>query len=71
MQVFTSIALFNILIGPLNAFPWVINGLMEARVSLKRIQSFLSMETQNLLHYYSMTKPPNCTEGMTCVLCVI
>jgi len=27
--VFTSVALFNMLIGPLNAFPWVLNGLVE------------------------------------------
>ena len=27
--VFTSVALFNMLIGPLNAFPWVVNGMME------------------------------------------
>lgn len=28
-QVFTAMALFNTLIFPLNAFPWVINGLVE------------------------------------------
>ncbi|XP_021924384.1 multidrug resistance-associated protein 7 isoform X3 [Zootermopsis nevadensis] len=39
--VFTSIALLNMLIGPLNAFPWVLNGLTEAWVSLKRIQRLL------------------------------
>ncbi|PSN57205.1 hypothetical protein C0J52_05033 [Blattella germanica] len=31
--VFTSIALLNMLISPLNAFPWVLNGLTEAWVS--------------------------------------
>lgn len=35
---FTSLALFNVLIAPLNAFPWVINGLVEAVVSAKRLQ---------------------------------
>lgn len=40
MKVFTSLALFNMLISPLNAFPWVLNGLMEAWVSLKRVQEF-------------------------------
>jgi ABC-type multidrug transport system fused ATPase/permease subunit len=42
-QVFTSIALLNMLIGPLNAFPWVLNGLTEAWVSLKRIQRLLEV----------------------------
>lgn len=28
-QVFTSLALFDILAGPLNNFPWVINGIIE------------------------------------------
>eukprot|EP00775_Hariotina_reticulata_P003521 gene3521-3791_t len=39
--VFTSLALFNVLIAPLNAFPWVVNGVVEAWVSLKRLQSYL------------------------------
>lgn len=41
--VFTSIALLNMLIGPLNAFPWVLNGVTEAWVSIKRIQSLLDV----------------------------
>ena len=41
MQVFTSIALFDMLIFPLNALPWVVNGLMEAKVSLFRVQTIL------------------------------
>lgn len=41
--VFTSIALLNMLIAPLNAFPWVLNGLTEAWVSLKRIQRLLDV----------------------------
>ena len=40
-SVFTSLALFQILINPLNSFPWVLNGFLEARVSLSRIQKFL------------------------------
>lgn len=39
--VFTSLALFNVLIAPLNAFPWVVNGVVEALVSLRRIQTYL------------------------------
>lgn len=40
---FASVALLNMLIGPLNAFPWVLNGLVEAYVSLKRVQSYLDV----------------------------
>ncbi|XP_078671973.1 ATP-binding cassette sub-family C member 10-like [Branchiostoma floridae x Branchiostoma belcheri] len=52
-KVFTSVALFNMLISPLNAFPWVINGLMEAWVSVKRLQAFLQLREIDLLSYYS------------------
>nr|CAD7396002.1 unnamed protein product [Timema poppensis] len=41
--VFTSMALLNMLIAPLNAFPWVLNGLMESWVSLKRIQRLMKV----------------------------
>jgi ATP-binding cassette subfamily C (CFTR/MRP) protein 10 len=35
--------------GPLNAFPWVLNGLIEAWVSLKRVQIYLlSVELEPL-----------------------
>lgn len=40
--VFTSLALFNVLIAPLNSFPWVLNGTVEAVVSVRRLQGFLS-----------------------------
>lgn len=40
-KVFTSLSLFNMLIAPLNAFPWVLNGLIEAWVSMKRIEAYL------------------------------
>lgn len=40
---FTSVALLNMLIGPLNAFPWVLNGLIEAWVSLKRVQELIDV----------------------------
>jgi ABC-type multidrug transport system fused ATPase/permease subunit len=36
-KVFTTIALLNMLIFPMNAFPWVVNGFVEAKVSLTRI----------------------------------
>ncbi len=55
MQVFTSMALFNILISPLNAFPWVINGLMEAWVSTKRVDAFLKLKELDFAEYYSQS----------------
>ena len=44
-KVFASLALFNILIRPLNAYPWVINGMVEGMVSLRRVERFLRGET--------------------------
>lgn len=52
--MFTSVALFNILISPLNAFPWVINGLMEAWVSTKRVQRFLQLDELDWSKYYHL-----------------
>lgn len=40
---FASVALINMLIAPLNAFPWVLNGLIEAYISLRRVQSYLDV----------------------------
>lgn len=41
--IYTSVALLNMLIGPLNSFPWVLNGLMEAWVSLRRVQELIDV----------------------------
>ncbi|KAK9281952.1 hypothetical protein L1049_004861 [Liquidambar formosana] len=41
-MVFTCLALFNTLITPLNSFPWVINGLIDAFISTRRLSRFLS-----------------------------
>ena len=43
--VFTTMALLNMLISPLNMFPWVLNGLTEAWVSIKRIQRLMNVNT--------------------------
>lgn len=48
--VFTSMALLNMLIGPLNAFPWVLNGLTEAWVSVKRIQRLLDVNKNFIIN---------------------
>ncbi|GBP44642.1 ABC transporter C family member 13 [Eumeta japonica] len=50
--VFTTVALINMLIAPLNAFPWVLNGLTEAWVSIKRIQRLLELSDMDPDHYY-------------------
>ncbi|XP_076649544.1 ATP-binding cassette sub-family C member 10 isoform X2 [Halictus rubicundus] len=61
--VFTSMALMNMLIGPLNAFPWVLNGLTEAWVSLKRIQRMLDLSDADISSYYS-----ECPHGVDLML---
>ncbi|XP_029448719.1 multidrug resistance-associated protein 7-like isoform X2 [Rhinatrema bivittatum] len=53
-KVFTALALVGMLILPLNNFPWVLNGLLEAKVSLDRIQCFLELSDQDLDSYYSL-----------------
>lgn len=54
MQVFTALALVGMLILPLNSFPWVLNGTLEAKVSLDRIQRFLELVDQDLEAYYAL-----------------
>lgn len=39
--VIVCLTLFNILIAPLNALPWVLNGVLEALVSARRLAAFL------------------------------
>ena len=52
-KVFTAVALFAMLTGPLNAFPWVLNGLIEAMVSIKRLEQFLSLPEFNPELYFT------------------
>ncbi|KAB0397883.1 hypothetical protein E2I00_004512, partial [Balaenoptera physalus] len=56
-KVFTALALVHMLILPLNNFPWVINGLLEAKVSLDRIQRFLDLPNHSPQAYYSPDPP--------------
>ncbi|KAJ8001994.1 hypothetical protein DPEC_G00175190 [Dallia pectoralis] len=56
-KVFTTLALVGMLILPLNAFPWVLNSILEAKVSLDRIQGFLKLPNQDLEAYYSQVAP--------------
>ncbi|XP_072404906.1 ATP-binding cassette sub-family C member 10 [Chiloscyllium punctatum] len=55
--VFTVLALVGMLIQPLNNFPWVLNGILQGKVSLDRIQRFLQLSDQDLSTYY-MTREP-------------
>ncbi|KAM9424656.1 LOW QUALITY PROTEIN: ATP-binding cassette sub-family C member 3 [Pholidichthys leucotaenia] len=62
-KAFVSLSLFNILRFPLNMLPQVISSLVQASVSLKRVQSFLchdeldpnSVDRQNMGTKYSVT----------------
>lgn len=62
MQVFTVIALINMLIAPLNAFPWVINGLMEAWISVTRVNEFINLKDMKFGDYYDF--PSSMEPGM-------
>uniref|UniRef100_A0A8C4HT30 ATP-binding cassette, sub-family C (CFTR/MRP), member 10 n=1 Tax=Dicentrarchus labrax TaxID=13489 RepID=A0A8C4HT30_DICLA len=53
-KVFTTLALVGMLIIPLNSFPWVLNGILEAKVSLERIQRFFKLTNQDLQAYYAL-----------------
>ena len=44
------------LISPLNSFPWVINGLVQAMVSFKRLKNFLNLINLDWLTYYSFNQ---------------
>jgi ABC-type multidrug transport system fused ATPase/permease subunit len=57
--VFTSLALFNVLIAPLNAFPWVVNGVVEAVVSLRRIQTYLLLPQRSPAWAYTPALLPS------------
>ena len=56
--MFTTLALVGMLIVPLNAFPWVLNGILEAKVSLDRIQRFFKLTNQDLQAYYALGRLP-------------
>ncbi|XP_078069643.1 ATP-binding cassette sub-family C member 10-like [Mustelus asterias] len=56
-KVFTALALVVMLIQPLNNFPWVVNGIVQAKVSVDRIQRFLQLSDQDLSTYYMAREP--------------
>ena len=52
--VFTSLALLGMLIMPLNAFPWVLNGLMESWISIKRLQKLFDLHPLELNKHFNL-----------------
>lgn len=51
-KIFTALTLINMLIFPLNAYPWVINGTLEGWVSLKRIQELMDIQVVDYQKVY-------------------
>ena len=59
--VFTVLCYVNLLIGPLNSFPWILNTLIEASVSIKRLNNFYAMKPFNRRSFYSLNESRNST----------
>mmetsp|Transcript_2013 Transcript_2013/g.4151 ORF Transcript_2013/g.4151 Transcript_2013/m.4151 type:complete len:1288 (+) Transcript_2013:135-3998(+) len=53
--VFPTMALFNILLGPINSLPWVINGMMESYVSALRINEYFASNACGVRTQYALT----------------
>ena len=49
-------ALFHMLVTPLNSFPWVISGLLEGWVSYKRLRDYLNTKNLNWYKYYKLKR---------------
>jgi len=43
-NIFTTIALYNILVFPLNALPWTIGGIKTGMISIDRVKDFINQE---------------------------
>ncbi|NXH43271.1 MRP7 protein, partial [Dicaeum eximium] len=63
-KVFTALALVGMLILPLNGFPWVLNAILESKVSLDRIQQFFELVDQDLEAYYALDSPSDTATAM-------
>ncbi|XP_038713738.1 ABC transporter C family member 13 isoform X2 [Tripterygium wilfordii] len=66
--VFTCLALFNNLISPLNSFPWVINGLIDAFISTRRLSRFLCCREYNPQPERATDQPDFIPEDMAVLL---
>jgi ATP-binding cassette, subfamily C (CFTR/MRP), member 10 len=67
-QLFSAITLLNMLVYPFNAFPWVINGIMEARVSATRLQKFIAntpISTTRKDDFGLKNGAGDCTQGLS------
>lgn len=73
--VFTCLALFNTLISPLNSFPWVINGLIDATISTRRLSTFLSVPEHICEQFQtadpSSLSPPLCMDSPSQQMAVV
>jgi ATP-binding cassette subfamily C (CFTR/MRP) protein 10 len=49
-SIFTTLSLLNMLIFPINALPWIVNGFIEAKVRWE----FLNIHTLLSLHNYNV-----------------
>ncbi|KAG3103605.1 ABC transporter C family member 13 [Phytophthora cactorum] len=63
-DAFTAIALLDRLVFPMNYFPWIINGFLEAKVSALRIRAFLfdREDDKNIISERSYEPPSNPSE---------
>ncbi|XP_069092380.1 ATP-binding cassette sub-family C member 10-like isoform X2 [Pleurodeles waltl] len=50
--VFTTLSLIDMLMLPLNLFPWMLTAIVQAKVSLDRIERFLQVPDQDVDSYY-------------------
>lgn len=57
-RVYPTISLFNIIILPINAIPWVVNGMVEAHVSLVRLHEYMSDSNIEKLHQVISSESP-------------
>lgn len=57
-NAFTAVSLLDRLIFPMNYFPWIINGFLEARVSALRIREFLFASAESEVFTTPALQPP-------------
>ena len=50
-QAFTALALFSVLVAPLNSMPWVVSGIVDSAVSVRRLQAYLRAAGEALVGF--------------------
>ena len=68
-SVFTTQALLNMLIWPLNSYPWILSGAAEAWVSFKRISEFLDVESSKNYLIEDHEEKDDEEEGILAISC--